>query len=450
MNIEDTMLIKINVSYRENMTADELKNVTSISWVISQSKLEEGNIKYYCAVYRNIIKEVYELVGFEPDKNVGKDKRFILHGRLAKDEIRLRLIDMNVQSIHKGSGNPIKYTSLNSLLSLPIEGEIEEYFEVNKNEMQIPSIDFSSEVKMDDLYFENKELIIKQVKIALKKGKNIILTGPPGTGKSKMAKEICRSFGVDYKMTTATSDWSAYETIGGNRPNLDGTLSFKPGLFLNCFKEEKTLIQKNDWLIIDEMNRADIDKAFGALFSALTGDQITLNFQGDSGNQITVRPEKDMDKVSLNDYEFIIPKDWRLIGTMNTIDKSSLYEMSYAFMRRFAFIPVGVPKLINSELIDYYLPLWGIFDYSYSETLAKIWRYINQYRQIGPAIIEDISKFTEEDGDFTSAVILYVLPQFEGLLDTEIIEFINKLEKIEVIDSNRLLEFATDFFNIKE
>ncbi|MFL0366090.1 AAA family ATPase [Pseudobacillus sp. 179-B 2D1 NHS] len=322
--------------------------------------------------------------------------------------------------------------------------------ELMENHLPIPSIDFSQDITMKGLFFEDKERIIKQVKTTLSKGKHIILTGPPGTGKSKMAKEICQSFGADYLMMTATSDWSAYDTIGGIRPNADGTLSFKQGFFLNCFKDEKTLKPENKWLIIDEMNRADIDKAFGALFSALTGDSITLNFQGESGNQIVVRPQKDVKEVLPNDYDFIIPNDWRLIGTINTIDKASLYEMSYAFMRRFAFIPVGVPKEIDEELVNAYLPLWRIEDYAYSTTLADIWRFINEYRQIGPAIIEDIAQFTAEDGDFTSAIVLYVLPQFEGLQESDILTFIKKLGELKNLDTNYLMEFAIDFFNIKE
>ncbi|WP_077212414.1 AAA family ATPase [Bacillus dakarensis] len=325
-----------------------------------------------------------------------------------------------------------------------------EFLTSRESSFSIPSVDFDREVKLENLFFEDKELIIKQVKTALSKGKNVILTGPPGTGKSKLAKEICRSFGVEFVMTTATSDWSTYETIGGSRPNADGTLSFRPGLFLNCFKDEKTLRPENKWLIIDEMNRADIDKAFGALFSALTGDPIVLSFQGESDNQIKVRPQNDLESVLLNDHDYIIPNDWRLIGTMNTIDKASLYEMSYAFMRRFAFIPVGIPRHINEELVNSYLTIWGIESYEYSSILAFVWKLINEYRQIGPAIVEDIAQFTEEDGDFTSAVILYVLPQFEGLLESEILEFIKKLGQMDEFEIERLKDFAADFFHIRE
>lgn len=38
----------------------------------------------------------------------------------------------------------------------------------------------------------------------------------------------------------------------------------------------------------------------------------------------------------------------------------------------------------------------------------------NQYGKIGPAIIEDIAKHTQDNDDFTSPIILYVLPQLDG------------------------------------
>lgn len=57
---------------------------------------------------------------------------------------------------------------------------------------------------------------------------------------------------------------------------------------------------------------------------------------------------------------------------MNKEDKAILYEMSYAFMRRFAFIPVGIPKDINVELMQSYLDVWELRTYPNQETLVQI------------------------------------------------------------------------------
>jgi 5-methylcytosine-specific restriction enzyme B len=330
---------------------------------------------------------------------------------------------------------------------------------VAEHNFQIKNVSFDNELNIDKLHFENIDILKVQIATALKNGKNIVLVGPPGTGKSKLAKEICRSYGADYKMTTATSDWSTYETIGGYRPKKDGQLEFKEGVFLSCYKDNTTKEPLNKWIIIDELNRADIDKAFGALFSALTGDEITLGFQADSDNNIIIRPQAEVEEaVEVNDFEYVVPRSWRIIGTMNTFDKASLYEMSYAFMRRFAFIPVGVPKHINESLIESYLKLWVIDDKSYNEVslskgLAMLWKIINKYRIVGPAIIEDMANYVSDKGDYTSAVILYVLPQFEGIMEDKIRQFVKELLEGEMgslfKQKELLVDFVEDFFEIR-
>lgn len=79
---------------------------------------------------------------------------------------------------------------------------------------------------------------------------------------------------------------------------------------------------------------------------------MTLSFKSKSGENIVIRPEEDdEEEVEIQEHGYVIPKDFRIIGTMNTYDKTSLYEMSYAFMRRFAFIPVGVPKTLIRTLL---------------------------------------------------------------------------------------------------
>lgn len=336
-------------------------------------------------------------------------------------------------------------------------GEKDKSGEEEKDDF-LHEVDFEREIQINNLFFEDGEVLSKQISNALKSGKHIILVGPPGTGKSKLAREICRSYEVDYEMATAMSDWSTYDTIGGYKPDVDGTLYFDEGVFLRLFKNKKNNDPTIKWLIIDEINRADIDKAFGALFSALTGDKVILSFKSKSGENIVLRPQEEEEKIEQKEHEYIIPKDFRIIGTMNTYDKTSLYEMSYAFMRRFAFIPVGVPKNIDKDLVAKYLNIWGIEDKSINnvdlkEGLAEVWNIINKYRRVGPAIIEDIARYVSVEGDYTSAVILYVLPQFEGVMENDIKKFAEELYKSSIGDfsrqKDRLDGFIKDFFGIK-
>src|SRR5690606_34592480 len=82
----------------------------------------------------------------------------------------------------------------------------------------------------EDIVFESEEVLIEQVKTAIRIGKHIILTGPPGTGKSKLAQKICELYEMIPMTVTASSNWSTYETIGGYRPDRKGHLNFEEGI----------------------------------------------------------------------------------------------------------------------------------------------------------------------------------------------------------------------------
>ncbi|MCC5895575.1 MAG: AAA family ATPase [Alkalibacterium sp.] len=328
--------------------------------------------------------------------------------------------------------------------------EILEY--LTEDNMTFPkekeTIDLAQPFEITSLYFEDKIHIERQVRTALVQGKNIIFTGPPGTGKSKLAKEVADFYQAEFKMVTASSNWSTYETLGGYHPNKENELQFKPGLFLSCVKDTVTNDNINQWLIIDELNRADIDKAFGSFFSVVTGDTISLPFEADNNQLIRLQPETSEQSKAPQEHVYVYPEHWRLIATMNTADKSSLFELSYAFMRRFAFINIGVPKNITTELVKHYLTTWVITDYAFSSELAQIWSLINTCRKMGPAIIKDIATYTAAEPNFTDALLLYVMPQLEGMLREDINRFIDTLkqEMREHIDANILNEFVDDFY----
>ena len=66
-------------------------------------------------------------------------------------------------------------------------------------------------------------------------------------------------------ITTGSADWTSIDTMGGYRldPNgPDNALVFQPGYLLDS-------VAADSWLVIDELNRADIDKAIGQNFSVL-------------------------------------------------------------------------------------------------------------------------------------------------------------------------------------
>jgi len=192
----------------------------------------------------------------------------------------------------------------------------------------------------------------------------------------------------------------------------------------------RTETQSNDLLIIDELNRADIDKAFGQLFTLLSGQSVQLPYTI-NGREIELTTTDEIAGRPAN-HQYLVPNSWRIFATMNTYDKTSLYEMSYAFMRRFAFVRVPAPELPEDpadddqleQLIYDYANAWDL-DLNRNEAMAigRVWRETNhavEERSIGPAIIEDILRYVNQHSEdeleyhLTQAVISYIFPQLEG------------------------------------
>jgi MoxR-like ATPase len=167
-------------------------------------------------------------------------------------------------------------------------------------------------------------------------GKNVVFYGAPGTGKTRIATELCKRICNDFAVETANSEWSNFEIIGGYMPDEKGIPAWQNGVFSNAVEKCTDALKGGKpffWLVLDELNRANLDLAFGKVF--------TLLDIGYRTNPRALLPTKTGTRV---------PLCFRILATMNTYDKALLFSLGYAFMRRFAFIQVPSLLVETSEL----------------------------------------------------------------------------------------------------
>jgi 5-methylcytosine-specific restriction protein B len=180
----------------------------------------------------------------------------------------------------------------------------------------------------DSLHMDLEPL--QEIAELLEENRQLVLYGPPGTGKTYLAKHLAAELADDstderVKLVQFHPSYAYEDFFEGYRPDKtdEGQVSFKlvAGPLRRLAEEaaKPGNESKPYFLIIDEMNRANLAKVFGELYFLLEyrDDRIYLQY---SPNE-----------------PFTLPDNLYIIGTMNTADRS-IAMMDAAIRRRFAFI----------------------------------------------------------------------------------------------------------------
>lgn len=176
----------------------------------------------------------------------------------------------------------------------------------------------------------------------VKKSRNVVLTGAPGTGKTYLAKEVAYALTggneekhphVEFVQFHPSFDYTDF--IEGLRPIMNeetNTIGFvrQDGIFKEFCKKAINEPEHKHVMIIDEINRGDISKIFGELFYS-----IDKGYRGEAG-RVKTQYSNLLDEGDEFKDGFYVPENVYIIGTMNDIDRS-VESMDFAIRRRFAW-----------------------------------------------------------------------------------------------------------------
>jgi hypothetical protein len=120
---EPAILIRINKTYRDGMSAQELYDATRGLWIAKGAKRDDA--KYAMAVYQGVVREVYRVDAWYPAGTTSyHTRRFTddeLQGRwefvgeVAEEPLRAKYVGKSVASyFSRGAVNPIMYVNCKS------------------------------------------------------------------------------------------------------------------------------------------------------------------------------------------------------------------------------------------------------------------------------------------------------------------------------------------------
>jgi len=186
------------------------------------------------------------------------------------------------------------------------------------------------------------------------KGINVIYYGAPGTGKSYQVNSILKGKEQRTETVTFHPDFDYSSFVGSYKPMMDDTkgnselrYEFVPQIFTNIYVKAWNDLEKDYFLVIEEINRGNCSEIFGDIFQLLDRNSYyTVTASKELGDFLA----KSITNTLRDDpRKLLLPPNLSIIATMNTSDQS-LFPMDSAFKRRWdwEYVPINYEKSDNN------------------------------------------------------------------------------------------------------